>query len=357
MLENWQSSTIGLTSVKGSGTSRIQVGIPRFLVFCIVRLCTLQEVGESKKIEKIPMSAAVAVDALDHLIDEDWEWRLSDLPEFATATGDHRYDDRLDDRSVAAYQRRMNWAKDVLERVSQWEDKYGSLPYSKEITDARVSARLLTHHARGVYEGGQYHTFLCAVNRLEGPHTELPQLIDYMKFETQRDYEKYVARLRAVPQALAQVEELLRQGVTEGMLPPLVGLEGVVDQLQAVVDGLNSASGGAPPKSPLWHAAPPSVDAESARELEASALEALGAVSLSFSALRRCEFVPTQTEVEGERERAVVEYNIAPFCFCDPLFWIIVFAWTQFSIMFVFRSFARVLRRVIESTSRRRRGV
>lgn len=44
---------------------------------------------------------------LSSIVEDDWEWRLSDLPEFATSTGDHRYDDRLDDRSIAAYKRRQ----------------------------------------------------------------------------------------------------------------------------------------------------------------------------------------------------------------------------------------------------------
>ena len=157
----------------------------------------------------------MAIASLDELIDEDWEWRLCDLPEFATATGDHRYDDRLDDRSLAAYERRIQFSKGILARVDAWERRYGSggdAPGEKtppqDLLNARVSARLLAHHSRSVCEGGLFRTYLCPINRLEGPHTELPQLVEYMKFETASDYKKYVARLRAIPRALSQVESV-----------------------------------------------------------------------------------------------------------------------------------------------------
>ena len=245
----------------------------------------MTKAAAAKAAEAAAKAAEAAATALDIIIDEDWEWRLKDLPEFATATGDHRYDDRLDDRSLAAYDQRIKWSKSVLVRVKAWEHKFGSGSGSgsgsdggsggdppQELADARVSARLLAHHARSVCEGGQFGTFLCPINRLEGPHTELPQLIEYMKFETLKDYEKYVSRLKGVPLALAQVTALLKRGVVTGMLPPLVGLEGVADQLASVVAYL---APGKVKESPFGDATSAAVAAAGATlEGEAAALAA-----------------------------------------------------------------------------------
>ena len=35
-----------------------------------------------------------AEEILSEIVEDDWQWRMENLPEFATATGDHRYDDR-----------------------------------------------------------------------------------------------------------------------------------------------------------------------------------------------------------------------------------------------------------------------
>ena len=40
---------------------------------------------------------------IEDVIDRYWNWRLLDIPEFATFVGEHRYDDRLMDMSCLLY--------------------------------------------------------------------------------------------------------------------------------------------------------------------------------------------------------------------------------------------------------------
>ena len=42
-------------------------------------------------------------------------------------------------------------------------------------------------------------SYLCAVSYYEGIHAHLDQIIDWMKFETEADYDKLRQRLAAVP--------------------------------------------------------------------------------------------------------------------------------------------------------------
>lgn len=44
---------------------------------------------------------------LEAILEEFWQWRLLEAPEFGTMVGDHRRDDLLDDLSLAAYEKRL----------------------------------------------------------------------------------------------------------------------------------------------------------------------------------------------------------------------------------------------------------
>jgi uncharacterized protein (DUF885 family) len=121
---------------------------------------------------------------------------------------------------------------------------------------------------------------------VQGPHTELPQLVAYMKFEGVGDYEKYVARLEAIPASLAQVQELLKEGIAASVLPPHVGLEGVSAQLASAVSGLD----GDGRQSPMWRPCPRtggggSQHKEGTLEAAASAL-LVGPVKAAWQALK-----------------------------------------------------------------------
>eukprot|EP00614_Pseudopedinella_elastica_P004495 CAMPEP_0172602042 /NCGR_PEP_ID=MMETSP1068-20121228/22240_1 /TAXON_ID=35684 /ORGANISM="Pseudopedinella elastica, Strain CCMP716" /LENGTH=660 /DNA_ID=CAMNT_0013403277 /DNA_START=1 /DNA_END=1983 /DNA_ORIENTATION=+ len=225
---------------------------------------------------------------------------MENLPEFATATGDHRYDDRLDDRSLEAYASRIAWAELVRGRLEAWKQRFTLANRSGSASsEARVTARLLEHHCRCVCEGGEFKTWLAPLNRLEGPHTELPQLVNYMRFETAQDYCKYVARLEASPRAVKQVEELLREGIRAKILPPLVGLEGVAAQLSSVEAGLALGRTG-----PMWRPCPVATEAAEAAGLEERALKALTVdLRKAFAELRKFVvdvYIPAVRKIRGD---------------------------------------------------------
>src|SRR6267142_1954597 len=66
----------------------------------------------------IPASAAPDAEAsLRQVLDAEWEWRLAQFPERATGDGDHRFDDRLTDRSTAAIALRREHHRQFLAAV------------------------------------------------------------------------------------------------------------------------------------------------------------------------------------------------------------------------------------------------
>ena len=83
----------------------------------------------------------------------------------------------------------------------------------------------------------QHRGYLCCVNRLEGPQTDLPLYARYLPTNTRADREFYRNFLKAVPVQIGEVAELLRLGLQEGRTPPRVSLDGVVNQIRGMVDG------------------------------------------------------------------------------------------------------------------------
>eukprot|EP01124_Arcella_intermedia_P017000 TRINITY_DN2363_c0_g1_i1.p1 TRINITY_DN2363_c0_g1~~TRINITY_DN2363_c0_g1_i1.p1 ORF type:complete len:492 (+),score=116.25 TRINITY_DN2363_c0_g1_i1:323-1798(+) len=81
-----------------------------------------------------------------------------------------------------------------------------------------------------------YRTYLCAVNNMEGPHYNFPQLISFMPFETLQDYKNYFSRLKAFPIQINQTIQLLQQGVEEGRVFPRCSLSNIEKQLKGIIE-------------------------------------------------------------------------------------------------------------------------
>src|SRR5438046_9031434 len=88
--------------------------------------------------------ASASMQALHRLLDAEWEWRLAQFPERATTIGEHRYDDRLTDRSPAAVAGRREHHR---ERLRSEERRVGKelrarvcADDGKELSKARTTA-------------------------------------------------------------------------------------------------------------------------------------------------------------------------------------------------------------------------
>ena len=65
----------------------------------------------------LSLFAQTETEKLYKIFDDDWEWSLRDSPEFATNTGDHRFDDKLHERTAESFERRKAHDRDVLQRI------------------------------------------------------------------------------------------------------------------------------------------------------------------------------------------------------------------------------------------------
>lgn len=169
-------------------------------------------------------------DALRALLGEHHEWRLRENPQFAMERGDYRNADKLDDESLAAIERRDAAEAAFLDRLRKL-DRAALAPADQ--LDFDLFEQTLARRQ----EGRRFRTFLAPINGRSGPHQEIPQLHERVRFNEFIDYDNYLKRLEQVPRQVDQLIERLKLGLAEGRTPPRVTVEGVPAQFKSLLDG------------------------------------------------------------------------------------------------------------------------
>lgn len=166
---------------------------------------------------------------LQKAIDAQWEYQLRTNPEFATYVGDARYNDRLTDVSPAAI------AAELEEERKQLA-VFEAIDPSGFTGEEALNRQLMIRGLREDVEGAQFKRWEMPVDQMNGIHLGYAALPSQMPFNSVKDYENYIARLRAIPRAFAQVTEDMRLGLRDGLMPPRYLLEKVVGQAQGIAD-------------------------------------------------------------------------------------------------------------------------
>src|SRR6266705_1234431 len=94
------------------------------------------------------------------------EYELTSSPEMATALGDNRYNDRLDDDSPQFHQAELKKTRDFLARFEALN------PTSLSAQDA-LSRELMIRKLRESIEGAQFKPWEMPVTQMRGIHLSL----------------------------------------------------------------------------------------------------------------------------------------------------------------------------------------
>lgn len=165
--------------------------------------------------------------ALHDLFAAAWDYDMEQRPDEASELGDRRWNDRWTDLSPEANAGRNSHNQDILAKLARIDrnglTKIDQLNY--DLFQKRYADRV---------EQFKYHWYLMAFNQREGPQTS-DTLSDALRFDTLKDYEDWLARMRAMPAYLDQFTALLRQGMRERMVHPKVIMERIPGQLDAQI--------------------------------------------------------------------------------------------------------------------------
>jgi uncharacterized protein (DUF885 family) len=172
-------------------------------------------------------SAAARSKALSALLEEIWQDHLKHSPEFASSLGDPRYNDQLTDYSAKEVNASLARGLDYIQRL-------GAIDTTGLTSQEKLSSELMLRSLIDAQQGAKFKEWEMPVSPVFGFQTSLPDLVGQLSFDTVKDYDDYIERLKKVPVAFSQVMTNLQRGVDDGRVPPKESLEKALAQTQGI---------------------------------------------------------------------------------------------------------------------------
>jgi uncharacterized protein (DUF885 family) len=176
-----------------------------------------------------PASVESRLAAQNVLFEELYESDLKAHPERATSFGDYRYNDRLDEYSLAALKHQHASDEGFLARLKV----ISATGFAEQDT---LSHEVVVRTLEQRIADFDFKEYEMPVNQMDGPHVHLADLPFAVPFDTVKQYEDYIARLHQIPRVFTQTEEVLRAGMADNLMPVRFLLEKVPAQCQGVIE-------------------------------------------------------------------------------------------------------------------------
>src|SRR6266567_510338 len=230
--------------------------------------------------------------ALDGLFHQYWEENLEHSPEFASTLGDKRYNDKLTDYSVKA---ENAW----LEREQNLMLKLAAIDPAGFSDAEKTSRELLLRRLADDEEAAEFKEWEMPVNQMGGIYSEYPQLVAQLGFTEVKDYDDWIARLRAIPKAFEQVTTNMSIGMDDHRVPPKYLLQKTLEQVKQL-------AGQKPEDSPLalpLKKFPASISAVEQERIKLEMLAAIGKqvlpASTRFARFLEASYIPEGRDEPG----------------------------------------------------------
>ncbi len=164
---------------------------------------------------------------LAQLFRVNWEYVMTEFPEFATYVGYPGQNTRWTDNSLQAIERRKRELEEPLAVVK-------SIRRDRLSPPNRLNYDLFRRGLEEQIEGTRFKDEYFAVTQLDGVQQDVGRLLAQMPTASVQDYENILARLNAVPALVDQAIVLLGKGLEAGITPPRVTLRDVPDQIRGL---------------------------------------------------------------------------------------------------------------------------
>ena len=167
--------------------------------------------------------------ALNGLFQQYWDAQLERSPEFASTIGDKRWNDKLTDHSVKAENEWLAREQTMMMQLAAIDPS--------GFTDAEKTSReMLLREFAEDEEGADFKEWEMPVNQMSGIYATFPQLVAQLSFNDVKDYDDWIARLKAMPNAFDQVMTNMSIGVDDHRVPPKFLLEKALDQVKQLAN-------------------------------------------------------------------------------------------------------------------------
>ncbi|HEV7669396.1 MAG TPA: DUF885 family protein [Thermoanaerobaculia bacterium] len=174
-----------------------------------------------------PADLAERRKALDALLAEQWEYNLKVNPEFASILGDKRYNDRLSDNTPEAI-------AENYRQTAEWKKRFEAIDTTGFPEQEALNKTLMVRDLAEALADQKFKSWEMPVTQFYGIHIQAPSFVQYLSFETVKDYEDYITRLGQFPRAFDETIALMRQGMADRLMPPKLLLEKVAVQAEGI---------------------------------------------------------------------------------------------------------------------------
>jgi uncharacterized protein (DUF885 family) len=223
--------------------------------------------------------------ALNDLLAERWEYTLRTSPIFASMLGDKRWNDKLDDFSQKAID-------DDLEQSRKFLARFLAIGTSGFPEQEALNKTLMVRDLQLSLDEAPFKPWEMPVSQFGGVHIDLPQLVSILAFQSVKDYDDYISRLKQIPRVFDENVVQMRKGMAEGLMPPRILLEKVVEQ----ANGLATKAPDATPFAEPFAKFPDSISAAEQKRLREQGLDAIRESVLpayvKFTTFVREEYAP-----------------------------------------------------------------
>ncbi|HMG05584.1 MAG TPA: DUF885 family protein, partial [Chthoniobacterales bacterium] len=160
---------------------------------------------------------------LGSFFEAEWDYEMEQNPTRASSLGDRRWNDRWPDRSLEAIRKDEEHTTGALTRLNKIDRAHLS-------PADQLNYDLFKKDLETEIEGAKFRTYLMPINQRGGVQT-LDELGDRLRFETIKDYEDWIARLRSLPVLVEQAIALMREGARAHVMWPKIVLNRVPAQI------------------------------------------------------------------------------------------------------------------------------
>ena len=207
------------------------LAVPSLLAGCDVAEPPPTRAEDAVSTLAAPLRAANAETAeLYRVVETYYDQYLALNPIYATALGDHRFDDRFGDYAS------MSWVADSLGIEQESLERLQSVDASQLSGDDLLTYEAFKRQRELGIGGYRYPSELLAINPIESWPNAFAQLGSGRgahPFRTTRDYDNFLARMDGFAGWVDQTINNLRAGVTKGVVLPKVVVERTLPQLEA----------------------------------------------------------------------------------------------------------------------------
>ncbi len=159
------------------------------------------------------------------LLDEAWEWQLTENPVFASSLGDRRFNDRWRDMSLAAIQRRHQQRRDLLQRLYAID--------RTALADAdQLNHELFRRMLQNEIDAHRFGGYLLPFSQRGGVQN-LENTTNGIRLETVGDFDDWLARVGSLDVVIEQTIGLAEAGRKAGIVAPRVLMERIPAQIDA----------------------------------------------------------------------------------------------------------------------------